>query len=136
MAQVAWMPVGSAGLVGAILAWDQGEPMTEKEYLVALSMKVDALVRRETPERAMEILAQPLWDNDRIDLSTVDLPTTSVGTLLLESGDWLRDKSGLGDENWPVPLSKIKANPSLMRAMKEQTLEEFVSQLYHDPDWM
>ena len=135
MARVAWMPVGSAGLVGAVWT-DDSEPMTEKEYLVQISSKVDRLVNRESPERATEILAQPLWDNDRIDLSAVDLETTSVGDLLLESGDWLRDKSGMGDETWPLPASKIKANPSLDRALKEQTLEEFVSQLYHDPDLM
>ena len=134
MARVAWMPEGSAGLVGAVWTSDH-EPLQEKEYLWALSSKVDSLVNKESPERAMEILAQPLWDNDRIDLSSVDLATTSVGDLLLESGDWLRDKCGMGDETWPVPRSRMTENPSLSRALKEQTLEEFVSQLYHDPDW-
>lgn len=126
MAEIAWTPPGSyLGLGTILLPRQPQQALSPQEYVLALSSRIDRLVRRERKERAKELL-RVAGDVEGLEVGD---NLASAGELLAENSQWLLERAAYPPKPVPAPLEH---DPAALRHLKEETLEGFLSILYRD----
>ena len=128
-AKIVWTPARSQMGIGTVVMPRPTKPLTLLEYTSHLGARINRMVNRAGPELASILLAQTVEVEEY--LSVASRPETA-GEVLAENSDVLVAKSGMAAERWPIPPSKIKADPELTPEMVEQEdLEDWLGTLYH-----
>tara|TARA_R110002073_G_scaffold257777_1_gene420771 strand:- start:141 stop:512 length:372 start_codon:yes stop_codon:yes gene_type:complete len=121
MTAIAWTPPN--GPMGKVrLPKMPTEPLTLSNYRGAMASRISRMIKRETPERAAELLEVTF---DRENLRT-DNNLPAAGEILAENSDLLSEMM----PTFPVPVTEIQNSPEAHQAMREETLEEFLGILY------
>ena len=100
--------------------------LTPSEYRLRLAERIDRLVAAESQDAATRLLRMA---EEQENLSLADEPTMA-GEILVENSAWLRERAAFPTR--PVPASKIRHDRAVAQALESETLEEFLSLLYHD----
>lgn len=98
--------------------------LTARAYRDALARRIKAMVRKEIQERGQASAAaimEPLVDLSRTDR----LPLESAVDVMVETLDVLWEATGASP--FRVPRSAVRHNPAMAEAIKEDDLQEYVS---------
>lgn len=125
---LAWTPPESQGYLGSVLLQDQPKKaLSPSQYESALARRINRMVKKEKPERALELL-QASAANENLVVSDKS-QLANVGDLLVENSEWLRERAAFPNQPVPAPL---KPEPETLQALKHDSLETFLSVLYRD----
>jgi hypothetical protein len=125
--RIVWTPAGSEMGLGTVIMERPTEPLTMEQYRGYLAGRVTRMVRRAGLERASKLLSQTA---ELVEgLSARDPLETS--DLMVWDSEELANKSGMLDQDWPIPPGQIKPDPDLTVEQVEETdLEEWLGLLY------
>jgi hypothetical protein len=120
-----WTPPNSSGTLGSILLPSpRPQALTPEMYRDRLAARIDRLVSAEEPEAARRLL-RAMEETDGL-MVPEDLST--VGALMVETSNWLRDRAGMPSD--PVPAARLTPSLEAGPALASETLEEFLMELY------
>jgi hypothetical protein len=120
-----WTPPNSSGTLGSIqLPSPRPQSLTPEMYRDRLAARINRLVSAEEPGTARRLL-RAMEEPDGL-MVPEDLST--VGALMVEASNWLRDRAGMPSD--PVPAARLKPQLETGAALASETLEEFLMELY------
>lgn len=125
MEKIAWTPESAVEGLGAVMI-DPSRPLTRARYLLALSERLDRLTEQEPPQRAMELL-RATAAQEGISLPQ-SLPAATEA--FVEGSDVLRARSGANGSGFPVPKAKLTPSSRAARAIRMDSLEDFLSRVH------
>lgn len=121
--QIMWTPPNGQPGIGTIVL-PGPMTLTPMGYEARLETRINKMVAQEEPERALELL-QRVAEMEKL-LVTKESQLTSVGNLLVENSQWLRERAQM-----PIEDVEIKGG----QTVAEETpgdLETFLDLLYQD----
>jgi hypothetical protein len=120
---IQWAPPDSLHGLGTIVLPDLPKnPLTPDQYRNLLAQRINRLVAAEEPEAALELLGQV----PAKEAVTIPDDLSRVGEAMVETSNWLRNRAAF--PNQPVTIRAAET----VEGEPEETLEEFLSALYHD----
>lgn len=135
MAQkITWTPEGTEGYLGTVRLEPPTEPLTCDQYRFLLEAKIDRMVQAELEWGEMDPveLAEPLmWEYDRLVPGSV----ANLAELLAFHSETLNNKT-TGRLIFPVAPAQIKDDPEAWSIIREQSLTEFLDDLYSPQNMM
>jgi len=124
--RTAWTPPDSVMNLGSVLLPKvRLQPLPPPEYRLLLADRIDRLIKKETPERARELLRQ------YEPMENLTLEPETAAEVLAENSEWLRERAAFPKEAANPPF---KNSPETAAMLESETLEEFLATLYHDSE--
>lgn len=128
MAALFWQPPNSQAGLGLVRFGARPlDRISPAEYRLRLAVRIDEMVAREVPERALNLFEKTAWEAERLIVKTPD----QIGDVLAENSQWLRERGGT--PTGPISPASLFPSPELEASWKDASLEDFLGLLYQPP---